>query len=539
MEALCQLDAGRGETIPKPRRFLPLDGSSSPELKPSIEKPPSLELKPLPSYLKYVFLENDSSLPIIVSSNLTELQEKKLKRVLKEHMTAIGWSIVDIKGISPVTCTHKILMRRDTAESTTTATTKPQYARGELTVVANDNNVLIPTRTVIGWRVCIDYRALNEAARKYHFPLPFIDQMGEKLAGHGITISLMVTLATSKWLFPLRIKRKLHSLAHTEFDLEIRDRKGSENIVADHLSRIDKGYMEDMHDFLLRNEFPNEHLYAINAKGEPWFANFANFLAGISYCFQDTNCEQRKLQLNELAEIRHQAMRMPEFLSNAPKHGMMHVCNPKGAVELLGEKGPFKVNGHRLKQYLEGTQPPPVEYPILLSYPCGSHRQANDVKKALHGRQPMLSFMFYFMFSALSIVPESQLMLQGSLLKLLFCVLSIVRDSRVVLQGSLLKLFSMESTGPSHSRCRLSKTSVTLPLTDIDLYGHLQFWSQQHQERYSSISQLTILPGTPQPLDIAALSHMDLLTKQHGILYFAPPGEVGTRLGRHQREVSP
>ncbi|KAL0458560.1 UNVERIFIED_CONTAM: hypothetical protein Slati_0483200 [Sesamum latifolium] len=109
-EALCQLDAGRGETIPKPRRYLPLDGHSSPELKPSIEKPPSLELKPLPSHLKYVFLESDSSLPIIASSDLTALQEDKLKRVLKEHVTAIGWSIADIKGISPMTCTYKILM---------------------------------------------------------------------------------------------------------------------------------------------------------------------------------------------------------------------------------------------------------------------------------------------------------------------------------------------------------------------------------------------------------------------------------------------
>ncbi|KAL0457820.1 UNVERIFIED_CONTAM: hypothetical protein Slati_0409200 [Sesamum latifolium] len=65
-----------------------------------------------------------------------------------------------------------------------------------------------------------------------------------------------------------------------EFDLEIRDRKGSENTVADHLSRLDSDYMEAMHDFPLRDEFPDEHLYAINAKGDPWFADFANFLAG-------------------------------------------------------------------------------------------------------------------------------------------------------------------------------------------------------------------------------------------------------------------
>ena len=53
-----------------------------------------------------------------------------------------------------------------------------------LTVVKNDSNKLIPTRTQTGWRVCIDYRKLNAATRKDHFPLPFIDQMLERLADH-------------------------------------------------------------------------------------------------------------------------------------------------------------------------------------------------------------------------------------------------------------------------------------------------------------------------------------------------------------------
>ena len=57
--------------------------------------------------------------------------------------------------------------------------------KGGMTVVKNDNNDLIPTRTVTGWRVCIDYRKLNDATRKDHFPLPFIDQMLERLAGHA------------------------------------------------------------------------------------------------------------------------------------------------------------------------------------------------------------------------------------------------------------------------------------------------------------------------------------------------------------------
>ena len=52
-----------------------------------------------------------------------------------------------------------------------------------MTVIHNERNELIPTRTVTGWRMCIDYGKLNQATRKDHFPLPFMDQMLERLAG--------------------------------------------------------------------------------------------------------------------------------------------------------------------------------------------------------------------------------------------------------------------------------------------------------------------------------------------------------------------
>ena len=57
--------------------------------------------------------------------------------------------------------------------------------KGGFTVIINENNELIPTRTVTGWRVCIDYRKLNTATRKDHYPLSFIDQRRDRLAGHS------------------------------------------------------------------------------------------------------------------------------------------------------------------------------------------------------------------------------------------------------------------------------------------------------------------------------------------------------------------
>jgi len=57
--------------------------------------------------------------------------------------------------------------------------------KGGMTVVENNKNELIPQRTVTGWRMCIDYQKLNAAAKKDHFPLPFIDEMLEWLAKHS------------------------------------------------------------------------------------------------------------------------------------------------------------------------------------------------------------------------------------------------------------------------------------------------------------------------------------------------------------------
>ncbi|KAL5539346.1 hypothetical protein UlMin_042284 [Ulmus minor] len=76
----------------------------------SIKEPPKLELKELPSHLRYAFLEESSYYPVIINSSLNDLEEEKLLRVLREHRKAIRWTIDDIKGISPSICMHKILM---------------------------------------------------------------------------------------------------------------------------------------------------------------------------------------------------------------------------------------------------------------------------------------------------------------------------------------------------------------------------------------------------------------------------------------------
>ena len=80
---------------------------------PSRISPPKLELKPLPENLKYAYLGDDETLPVIISNALTSEQEDKLIRVIREHSEALGWTLADLKGLSPTLCSHKITLESD------------------------------------------------------------------------------------------------------------------------------------------------------------------------------------------------------------------------------------------------------------------------------------------------------------------------------------------------------------------------------------------------------------------------------------------
>ncbi|XP_074266020.1 uncharacterized protein LOC141588478 [Silene latifolia] len=90
-----------------PNPFLPLEANLERPL-PSTIKPPNYELKSLPTHLKYVFLGENNTLPLIILNQLKREQEERLVAMLKDHIKAFRWSIADIKGISPSTCMHNI-----------------------------------------------------------------------------------------------------------------------------------------------------------------------------------------------------------------------------------------------------------------------------------------------------------------------------------------------------------------------------------------------------------------------------------------------
>ena len=141
-----------------------------------------------------------------------------MKEILRRHKEAIAWSVEDLKGINQSICMHKILMEDNVRTSiehqrrlnpVTKEVVRNEglkwlnvgfiYAisnnpwvslvhvvpkKGGMTVIRNEKNELIFTRIVTGWIVCIDYRKLNISIRKDHYPLRFMNQRLDRLAGH-------------------------------------------------------------------------------------------------------------------------------------------------------------------------------------------------------------------------------------------------------------------------------------------------------------------------------------------------------------------
>ena len=181
-------------------------------------EPQHLELKPLPTELKYAFLEENEQCPVVISSLLTTTQERNLLHLLKKNKQALGWKISDLKGINPSICTHHICLEEESravrqpqrrlnpdlqevviievlkllqagiiypiSDTTWVSPTQVVPKKSGVTTVKNEKGEELSTRLTTSWRVCIDYRRLNEVTRKDHFPLPFIDQLLERVSGH-------------------------------------------------------------------------------------------------------------------------------------------------------------------------------------------------------------------------------------------------------------------------------------------------------------------------------------------------------------------
>nr|GEU83516.1 DNA-directed DNA polymerase [Tanacetum cinerariifolium] len=155
-------------------------------LKSSVDEPPEVELKDLPPHLEYAFLEDGNKLPVIIAKELGDEEKSALIKVLKSHKRAIAWKLSNIQGINLEFCTHKILMEEDYKpvvqhqrrvnpkihdvikkeveklldagliypifDSPWVSPVHCVPKKGGFTVVENEENKLIPTCLVAGWR---------------------------------------------------------------------------------------------------------------------------------------------------------------------------------------------------------------------------------------------------------------------------------------------------------------------------------------------------------------------------------------------------
>ncbi|CAN6544107.1 unnamed protein product [Malus baccata var. baccata] len=319
-------------------------------LLPSVVQPPTLELKPLPSHFKYVFLRDDETLPVIISSTLTAQEEDKLVRVLREYKIAIRWTLADIKGISPTTCMHCILLEDGSktsreaqrrlnpsmmevvkkeiikllncrviypiSDSRWVSPVQCVPKKSGVTVVTNAENELVPTRIQTGFYrrfikdfskvsqplchllqkdVAFDFKKECTASFKQlkellttapiivppDWSLPFklkcdasdcalgavLGQRKDKrphviyYASQTLNDAQLNYSTTEKELFAVEAKARLIRwiLLLQEFDIEIRDKKGSENVVADHPSHM----MHNEESLPIAKMFPDEQLMSI------------------------------------------------------------------------------------------------------------------------------------------------------------------------------------------------------------------------------------------------------------------------------------
>ncbi|RDY03886.1 hypothetical protein CR513_12464, partial [Mucuna pruriens] len=194
-----KVDIMSAQLVPNPTQVDQLDPKVS--IDNSSSPPPPMELKPL---------------PIIITSNLYRKQEDQLLSVLRQHKKAIGWKLSDLLGINPSIYMHRILMEEESKpirqqqrrmnptildvvkkEVTKLLVTGIIYPildnqwvslvqvvpkKSGMTITKNQHDELVPMRIQNNWRVCVNYRRLNQATRKDHFPFPFLDQVLKKLA---------------------------------------------------------------------------------------------------------------------------------------------------------------------------------------------------------------------------------------------------------------------------------------------------------------------------------------------------------------------
>nr|GFA47204.1 reverse transcriptase domain-containing protein [Tanacetum cinerariifolium] len=250
------------------------------------DEPPKVELKELPPHIEYAFLGNNGEWPVIIAKDLSPKEKIDLINVLKTQKKAIAWKQMDIKGIDPEFCPHKILLEEehspkrcmmaifhDMIERTMEVFMDDFFVFGNSfsTCLTNLENML---------KRCEDTKlALNW--EKSHFMVKEGIVLGHKISKKGIEVDKAKIEVILKLPHPTTVKGIRSFLGH-EFDFKVIDTRGAENYAVDHLSRLENPYENVFDPKEINETFPLKTLYKIahNDPSTPWYADLANYPAG-------------------------------------------------------------------------------------------------------------------------------------------------------------------------------------------------------------------------------------------------------------------
>nr|GEV30226.1 reverse transcriptase domain-containing protein [Tanacetum cinerariifolium] len=280
--------------------------------KSSIEEPPDLELKYLPSHLEYAYLEGTDKLPMIIAKDLKDDEKEALLKVLKAHKRALAWIITDIKGIDPRFCTHKVLMEEDYKPAEKCyfmvkegivlghkiSKTRLEVDRAKVDVIAK----LPHPTTVKGVRSFLGhvsfYQRFIQDFSKIARPMTHLLEKETSFVFSKGCIDAFETLKKKlteapilfipDWNIPFELMCDV-----SDFAIGAVLGQQTENLAADHLSRLENPHKDVFENKDINENFFVETLGKISSGSTPWFADFANFHAG-NFIIKGMSSQQKK-----------------------------------------------------------------------------------------------------------------------------------------------------------------------------------------------------------------------------------------------------
>ncbi|GKB34108.1 putative nucleotidyltransferase, ribonuclease H [Tanacetum coccineum] len=263
-------------------------------------------------------IENDPSSRSNKEEEIKNGNEKeKLIEVLKANKEAIAWKLSDIKGmIYPI------------YDSPWVSPVHEVPKKGGMTVITNEKNVLIPTRTVTGY---FQILVAPKDQEKTTFTCPYGTFAYRRMPFRLCKESNLV-LNWERCHFLVKEGIMLGHYEGKEFDIEIKDKSGAENVAADHLSRLENPHAEKLNESDINDRFPFESLmYAYGNDEYPWFADSANYLVG-GTLLKGMSYQQKK---KFFADIKYYFWEDPYLFRVGADHVIRRCVHGKEAMQIL------------------------------------------------------------------------------------------------------------------------------------------------------------------------------------------------------------